>query len=104
MNACSIDQRRSTIDLFGVGLLVGVEDQVDGGIADRMRRDAPVLAIQLANRRDVTLGVDGLQSAIRAVLVPRLFVEIAHQPAFESAVNGELDAADAQAARRLRSA
>ena len=96
MKACSIDQRRSTIDRSALALLVGVQDQVDGGIADRMRRDAPVLAVQLANRGDVTFGVDRLQAAERAVLVPGLFVEIAHQPAFEAAVDGELDAADAQ--------
>ena len=81
---------------FRVRLLVGVEHQIDRGIADRVRRDAPVLPVQLADRGDVTLGVDGLQAAKRAVLVPRLLVEIAHQAALEAAVDGELDAADAQ--------
>ncbi len=81
---------------FVAGAFVGVEDQVDGGIADRMRRDAPILAVELANRGDVTFGVDRLEAAERAVLVPGLFVKVAHQPAFEAPVNGELDAPNAQ--------
>ena len=53
-------------------------------------------SIQLADRGDVAFGVDGLQAAERAVLVPGLLVQIAHQAALEAAVDGELDAADAQ--------
>ena len=81
---------------FGIGAFVGVQDQVDGGIPDRMRRDAPILAVQLADDGDVALGVDRLQAAIGPVLIPGLLVQIAHQAAFEAAINGQLDAADAQ--------
>ena len=36
--------------LVGVGRLVGVEDLVDRGVADRVRPDAPAEAVQLAYR------------------------------------------------------
>ena len=87
----SVDDRA-----FRVRLLVGVENQIDRGIADRMRGDAPVLSVQIADRGDVAFGVDRLQAAERAVLVPRLLVGIAHQAALEAAIDGELDAANAQ--------
>jgi len=61
-----------------------------------VRRDAPILAVQLAHGADVALGVDCLEAAKGAVLVPGLFVEVAHQSAFEASVDGELDASNPQ--------
>ena len=82
--------------MLGVRFLIRVEHEIDGGVADGVRSDAPILPIEIADEVDVALGVDGLQAAERAVLVPRPLVQIAHQAALEAAVNGELDAADAQ--------
>ncbi len=96
MKACSIDHRRGTIERSALGLLVGVEHEIDGRVADRVRRHPPVLSIQFAHGCDVSLGVDRLQASVLAVLVPGLLVEIPHQSALEAAVDGELDAADAK--------
>ena len=89
-------QRRSAIDLLRVGLFVRVQHEIDRRVADGVRGHAPVVAVQVADHGDEAFGGDGLQAAERAPFVPRLLVGVAHQAALESAVNGELDAADAQ--------
>ena len=81
---------------IAVGGFVGVEHAIDGGIAHRMSRHAPAPEIERAHDLSNVRG----STVCSPLNVPPSSnggsIEVAHQPAFESAVHSELDPADTQ--------
>ena len=77
----------------GIGLLVGIEDQVDGGVAHRVRRDAPAEGVQFVDDSLKDIGGHRLEAVEGSSPAPRLLVGVAHPSTLESPVNAQLDAA-----------
>ena len=74
---------------------VCVEREVDGRITDRVGCDAPPEPVRFFHPGDEGRAI-GVDAGVRAAFAPWLRVRFAHPAAFESAVDGHLDAADAQ--------
>src|SRR5262249_37531956 len=72
------------------------ENFVDRSITDRMRGDAPTQAVELLDDRRVGFLLERIDAEIFSALVVGLLIGLRHPAAFETAVNAELDAADAQ--------
>ena len=81
---------------LGVRGLVRGKHLVDGGVADGMRRHPPLEPIQLFDHIGVRRLLHRIDAAERAALTPRFGIRLAHPAAFESAIHGELHAADTQ--------
>src|SRR5262245_12741227 len=82
--------------LFGVGCFVRRENFIDCGITDRMRGHAPTEAVELLDDRRVGFLLERIDAEIFSTVIVRLLIELRHPTALETAVNGQLDAADAQ--------
>ncbi len=81
---------------IAIGGLVGVEHQIDGGVADGVRGDAPASLVECPYELDVRPARKRLQPAIRATSAPGLLVGLPHPSALETAVDDDLDPAHAQ--------
>ena len=77
-----------------VGLLVGVQNEIDRRVPHRMGRHPPAALVQALHHGLKHLGLHGLEPVVVAALTPGLFVGLAHPSALEPSVHAQLHAPD----------
>src|SRR5437667_10757734 len=88
--------KASNDGLFGIGCFVCRQNLIDGSVADRMSGDTPTQAVEFLDDCRKRFLLECIDTVIFAAFIVRLRIKLRHPAALETAVDGLLDAAEAQ--------